>query len=171
MEEDNIVTRLKFFMDSINISNSRFADQAGIPRPSLSQLLTGRNKKISDVIVKQIHDAFPQLSIMWLLFGEGPMLSMSGVTGSFDSRGVENPSENQEFPESDADIFGDSKENGLELPANVAQRAVFKSVANDKKSLENTSNQIKYRLKPRKAIRITVYYDDNSYESFEPAKN
>lgn len=171
MEEDNIVTRLKFFMDSINISNSRFADQAGIPRPSLSQLLTGRNKKISDVIVKQIHDAFPQLSIMWLLFGEGPMLSINASADVSEPVKTENPFENSDIPESDIEIFENLKENGLDIPTNSSQHSVFKPVGGENKSVNRNANHIKYRLKPRKAIRITVYYDDNSYESFEPAKN
>ena len=61
-------------MEYSELSNSQFADRCGIPRPSLSQLLSGRNKKLSDVVVKQIHDAFPQMSVLWLMFGEGDML-------------------------------------------------------------------------------------------------
>lgn len=36
--------------------------------------MSGRNKKISDVLVGAIHKRFPELSVYWLLFGEGPML-------------------------------------------------------------------------------------------------
>ena len=71
--EDNVAIRLKGFMDEMDLTNSQFADKCGIPRPTLSQLLTGRNKKISDVLVGQIHNAFPRLSVLWLLFGEGDM--------------------------------------------------------------------------------------------------
>ena len=59
MEEENVAIRLKLFMEKMGISNSQFADQCGIPRPSLSQLLNGRNKKLSDVIVRQIHERYP----------------------------------------------------------------------------------------------------------------
>ena len=72
--EQNVATRLKLFMDNQGLSHSQFADRSSIPRPTLSQLLSGRNKKISDVLVGQIHRAFPQLSVLWLLFGEGEML-------------------------------------------------------------------------------------------------
>ena len=74
MNDDNVAIRLKGFIDEMGLTNSQFADQCGIPRPSLSQILTGRNKKISDVIVGQIHTAYPRLSVLWLLFGEGDML-------------------------------------------------------------------------------------------------
>lgn len=75
MDDDNVAIRLKGFIDSQGLSHSQFADRCGIPRPSLSQILSGRNKKVSDVIIGQIHKAFPSLSVLWLLFGEGEMLS------------------------------------------------------------------------------------------------
>lgn len=92
MEDDNIAIRLKGFIDSCGLSHSQFADKCGIPRPSLSQILSGRNKKISDVIIGQIHRAFPDLSVMWLLFGEGSMLSVSnqGDEGAGSEAGAGN---------------------------------------------------------------------------------
>ncbi len=76
MEEDNVAIRLKGLIQALGVTNSQFADKCGIPRPSLSQLLGGRNKKISDVIVGQIHQAYPEVNILWLLFGEGPMMNI-----------------------------------------------------------------------------------------------
>lgn len=73
MEGENIAIRLKGFIDSLGITNSQFADNCGIPRPSLSQIISGRNKKVSDLIVGQIHKRYPELSVLWLLFGEGEM--------------------------------------------------------------------------------------------------
>ena len=70
----DIVTRLKMFLDKSGIANSQFADTCGIPRPTLSQLLNGRNKKVSDEVFAKIHRAYPQLNIMWLMFGDGTMM-------------------------------------------------------------------------------------------------
>ena len=69
----DIVNRLKLFMDSESIGSTQFADACKIPRPTLSQILSGRNKKISDEVISKIHEAYPRLSVLWLLFGEGPM--------------------------------------------------------------------------------------------------
>lgn len=91
MDTDNVAIRLKGFIDSQKLSHSQFSDRCGIPRPSLSQILSGRNKKVSDVIIGQIHRAFPNLSILWLLFGEGPMLLPSG-DGSGNSAATNAPS-------------------------------------------------------------------------------
>lgn len=77
MEEDNVAIRLKGLIQALGVTNSQFADKCGIPRPSLSQLLGGRNKKISDIIVGQIHQAYPEVNVLWLLFGEGPMMNVN----------------------------------------------------------------------------------------------
>ncbi|HAP30195.1 MAG TPA: hypothetical protein DCR26_08745 [Porphyromonadaceae bacterium] len=69
----DLVNRLKFFLEKNNIAISQFADTCGIPRPTLSQILNGRNKKISDELISKIHAAYPALSVLWLMFGEGSM--------------------------------------------------------------------------------------------------
>ena len=73
MSDSNFAIRLKLFMDALGLSSSQLADRCGIPRPSLSAILAGRNKKISDTLIGQIHSEFPQLSVLWLMFGEGDM--------------------------------------------------------------------------------------------------
>lgn len=82
MEDDNVAIRLKGFIQALGVTNSQFADRCGIPRPSLSQLLGGRNKKISDVIVGQIHQAYPEMNVLWLLFGEGSMMVNNAASSS-----------------------------------------------------------------------------------------
>ena len=74
----DLVSRLKFFLHHNGITNSTFADTCDIPRPTLSQLLKGRNKKVSDELISKIHSAYPTLNIMWLMFGDGEMI-VSGL--------------------------------------------------------------------------------------------
>jgi predicted transcriptional regulator len=52
----DIVTRLKQFMDYTQLPSSQFADQAQIPRPTLSQIMNGRNKKISNELITKLHE-------------------------------------------------------------------------------------------------------------------
>lgn len=66
----DLLTRLNNFMQKQRMSSSQFADAIGIPRPSMSQILNGRNKKISNEFIEKLHQAFPALDMMWLLFGE-----------------------------------------------------------------------------------------------------
>lgn len=70
----DLVNRLKLFMQTNDIAISQFADNCKIPRPTMSQILNGRNKKISDELISKIHLAYPELSVLWLMFGEGSMI-------------------------------------------------------------------------------------------------
>lgn len=75
----DLVSRLKIYMDKNGISSSLFADTCNIPRPTMSQILNGRNKKISDELISKIHSAYPDLSVLWLMFGEGNMTALSNI--------------------------------------------------------------------------------------------
>ena len=75
----DISSRLKEFLDYTGMQSTQFADSCSIPRPSFSQLLRGRNKKVSDEVITKIHESFPQLSILWLMFGEGNMVTSSNI--------------------------------------------------------------------------------------------
>lgn len=163
MEEENVAVRLKLFMDQMGISNSQFADQCGIPRPSLSQLLNGRNKKISDVIVRQIHDRYPELSVLWLMFGEGNMLNPTPLSSALASEG-------EKFMDDDADDDENFEENQLTTPINVVQMPINKAVKDVFKATEIIGKIDKNSSNPRKVRSITVFYDDNSYETFIPSK-
>lgn len=56
------------------LSPTQFADTIGVSRPIVSHILSGRNKPSLEVVQK-IVGAFPDLSLRWLLNGEGPMLA------------------------------------------------------------------------------------------------
>lgn len=82
----DLVNRLKFFMESNDIAISQFADTCRIPRPTMSQILNGRNKKVSDELISKIHSAFPELSVLWLMFGEGEMTANPNTLPSSDQK-------------------------------------------------------------------------------------
>lgn len=151
MNEGNVAIRLKVFIDSTDLTSSQFADQCGIPRPSLSQLLTGRNKKISDIIISQIHSAFPKLSVMWLLFGEGPMLT----------------EENNEISENPA---VESEKRQAQI-ANEQDKSLFIKIREERLNdeIKKLNSELeKLKKSPRKVSQITVYYDDSTFETFYP---
>ena len=163
MSEENIATRLKVFFESKHLSSTQFADACGIARPSLSQILTGRNKKISDIIIGQIHRAFPELSVVWLLFGEGEMLVA-------DSKNCPENNEVEIIPDQSAAVSENSKENGVNSPLNVSHSTLNQTVASN---LRTPCSQMQIAVKPekqRKISHITVYYDDQTFETFVPKK-
>ena len=65
-----ILERLKTILSHFNLTPSSFADATGVPRSSISHLLSGRNKPSLDFILKLVHE-FPEVDLYWLLFGKG----------------------------------------------------------------------------------------------------
>lgn len=172
-----IALRLKEYIDSMGIQTSQFADACGIPRPSLSQLLNGRNKKVSDKVIRQIHEAFPSLSVLWLLLGEGPMLNGENIQFSepqnrekessdppqssiFEEDGVENTGLfNNE-------IFASNKlmiDSAPVQPSRNAEKSI--PVSNFKSQQATVSVEVGSRLKVK---NIMVVYCDGSVELFVP---
>ncbi len=167
MEEENIATRLKLFFESRGLSSSQFADSCGIPRPTLSQITSGRNKKISDKLIGQVHAAYPSLSVMWLLFGEGDMMvrdaSMPDEQGELDASDEKIASEGTQSMENAKEIAVNSAANSCIYPVNQGVRP------NDQQS----ALRLKIAETPpmmKKISHITVYYDDSTFETFYPRK-
>lgn len=227
MDKENVDAlniRLKVFMDSTGLNNSQFADRCGLPRPSFSQLLSGRNKKVSDVVLTRIHDAFPQLNMLWLMFGEGDMLKADGaglaaVSGGESGKGASGSSDsdiqgargsglggglfaamgdgqysprpypvseeegrlpfadenygydNRKFPTDGREGFGFHREKGPILPLSQTQEADIERISSLMAAKISGDLQQDLRKTPRKVVRITVFYDDNSYETFAPTSD
>lgn len=187
--DNTIASRMKMFIDSAGLTSTQFADMCGIARPSLSQILSGRNKKISDKIISLIHKTFPDLSVLWLLFGEGPVKNSSiggnesisgtgrsrnleggvinfGTEKEGDSLGImaENPGELTKGTLS----YNNSRENGLNdhnIGSNYSKNSSLEvniQLLDLQRQIENLKNN------PRKVLQITIYYDDSTFETFVP---
>lgn len=157
----DIVSRIKTFLSVNGISNSIFADKCDIPRPTLSQLLNGRNKKVSNEVLDKIHIAYPDLSMMWLMFGEGEMLSEIGKNITKVQSSIFD--ENEEF---ETEKIIDSNDTNIEDASSVAMvlQSLSKTVDNNKKiKQEGLSDE-------KRIVNIMVFYSDNSFESFVPSK-
>jgi len=63
-----IVDRIKKIISDNNLSNSSFADKIGVPRSSISHVLSGRNNPSLDLIIK-IVKSFDEINANFLLTG------------------------------------------------------------------------------------------------------
>ncbi len=161
----DIVSRLKKFISYLAVPVTQFADNCSIPRPTLSQLLNGRNKKVSDEFIGKIHETYPQLSVLWLMFGEGDMIHSA-------NNEISTPKE--------ASIFDFSNEQHSDRDDIEPQSIDFDThtTGNTNKSLEQTSTILSDNIDPisfntsdtKKIVNIIIYYNDNSFESFIPNK-
>lgn len=174
----DIVSRLKLFLQQNGIANSQFADTCEIPRPTLSQLLNGRNKKVSDEIISKIHRAYPSLNVMWLMFGDGdmfvggrqtglsefdnPMLSSSVMSGSSQR--------NADLSKSRQPInFGDDDGGVNDVTQNPSMGNLTDTLRNIAMSVGKKNTNQTVQSGARKVTNILVFYSDNSFESFTPA--
>ena len=157
----DIVSRIKTFLSLNGIAYSIFADKCDIPRPTLSQLLNGRNKKISNEVLDKIHVAYPELSMMWLMFGEGEMMSEIGKNITNLQSSIFD--ENEEFNE---DIESDDiKQNHVQdaNPVVEALRSLSMNMVKTQDKSGSSENE-------KRIVNIMVFYSDNSFESFVPNK-
>lgn len=180
MQEENIAIRLKFLISELGINSSVFADNCGISRATLSQLLTGRNKKISDVLISQIHKAYPDLSILWLLFNEGEMW-MNGKAeseennsnGNVNSEASQNSchkknTENLNFSNDDPSTCIFPEGNSLNHSEHTYQNTPPQQINSYLNSAGLISEIKNLRSKIKKVVQITIYYDDSTFEAFYP---
>lgn len=174
----NIVDRLKDYMDYIGMASTQFADVANIPRPTISQILNGRNRKISNEVIEKLHQGFPDLNIMWLLFGDGDMKvalrnrgqeqsvqyfpntthsSVSNNGPQFSS--FPNPGDKNSSPMQSSNIdefVNDTVHNRINVEENALASHQVSSIPVSATSKEK---KIKY---------IMVFFNDNSFEVLRP---
>ncbi len=62
--------RIEFIMNGYGLTSSQFADKTGIPRASVSHILSGRNKPSLEVLQK-VASVFPEVDLQWLMLGVG----------------------------------------------------------------------------------------------------
>ena len=176
----DIVTRLKEFINYLNIPVTQFADNCSIPRPTLSQLLNGRNKKVSDELIG--------------MFGEGDMLHNSNieisrpknddipVNSAIQSSEKEENSPSIDFnnlftqnPSEKISVADSSKESSfrasLDFTADTNRQSDTQhmTIGSDFDGSTASANTITFNPDSnRKIVNIIVYYSDNSFESFVP---
>ncbi len=175
----DIVTRLKEFINHESVAITQFADNCKIPRPTLSQLLNGRNKKVSDEFISKIHEAYPKLSVLWLMFGEGDMLHEENIKTSepqndsiFGFDAMQPTDSEEQSPRIDFDKNYSEKEsdNSQEVTDGLQGLNSATIDINDGPAGVNPAKPtITFNPYSKKRIvNIIVYYDDNSFESFVP---
>ena len=66
--------RIALVLKAKNISSAQLADDLGVQRSGISHILNGRNKPSLEFVQKLIK-LYPDISMQWILFGEGQMMN------------------------------------------------------------------------------------------------
>ena len=182
----DIVARLNSFINQLGMPITQVADSCGIPRPSMTQLLKGRNQKISDDVLRKLHVRFPRLNILWLLCGEGDMLLDGNNETSEAQTGHEMNAEAAELSVNQMSQqtidFGNKYSSADTVLADFGSTVDDSSVA-----FENSGVNVGEIVSPvsanvdkktisfvpgvsgeKKIVNIIIYYNDNSFEAFVP---
>jgi transcriptional regulator with XRE-family HTH domain len=85
-----MLDRIKHLIEFKKLTATQFSEEIGIQRSSLSHVLSGRNKPSLDFMLK-IKDRFPEVSLNWLLLGEGEMYENIDLGLKTQVRSVESP--------------------------------------------------------------------------------
>ncbi len=100
-------SRISLVLKTKNMSSAQLADELGVQRSGISHILNGRNKPSLDFILRLIKK-YPDISVNWLLFGEGAMMNPYPLTGIADG------SQKSSIQKSMLELFADTsmvKEN------------------------------------------------------------
>ena len=68
--ENELSERIQIIIDLKEIQPSKFADEIGVQRSSMSHIIAGRNKPSLDFLQKVVQ-RYPEININWLLSGIG----------------------------------------------------------------------------------------------------
>src|SRR5574344_218547 len=148
--------RIREIMESQHMTQQTFANFIQTSPASLSSIFNSRTKPTLN-IVEAIRSKIPNININWLLFGEGKMYMDNSSVSQPESHG-----------EGEAVL-----DFGIDSPEETQQPNLssipLQPVRNNRQ--EPIKTEIKYIDKPqRKITEIRVYFDDLTYESFEPKK-
>ena len=139
-----------------------FADYIGLAPATLSSIFNGRTRPTLNV-VEALKRKIPNINFDWLMLGVGPMY-LDQATG--------------DQPQDDTSVSREKIENPMldfdqapsPTPQNAPQRMSFvNSVRSTRPEIER--EDLKIVDKPqRRVIEIRVFYDDQTWDTFVPAK-
>lgn len=76
VNSEQFAERLQMLFDYYELSAGTFADEIEVGRPSISHILSGRNKPSLDFVMKVVK-RFKEVDLYWLLNGKGSFPSTS----------------------------------------------------------------------------------------------
>lgn len=142
--------RIYQFMKQQGMSQKQFASELCVAEATLSSIFTGRTRP-TNALISAIHERFPEVSIPWLMFGEGDMFVGETVKETSAPAPLSSPQ---------GDMFASSSPSAQVLDTAIPPT----STPSPAPILRET---IKYIDKPqRKITEIRVFFDDGTYETF-----
>lgn len=173
--------RIQSIMEFYGMTQQEFALKLGLSAATISSLFTGRTNPTNKHVMA-IHEAFPQVDVSWLMFGEGDMLGTDAATtegemalsldGSVPTEGIAVPT---------TDLFSSQIIDAPAISMGGEMAGLPRThsrTANGAHRGREHANLMQAQLmasaaaidKPlRKIKEIRVFFDDGTFEAFAPS--
>ena len=160
--------RIRQIMESQHMTQQVFSDFIGVGAATLSSIFNGRTRPTLN-IVEAIKKKIPNISTDWLMFGSGEMYlpepDLADTAPSYSKQ----PGEERIQPQSLMLDFNVAQDPVSSPPMPSQPSSHFNGVRSTRP--ETVREEIKYVDRPqRRVIEIRVFYDDQTWDTFVPAK-
>lgn len=156
------------------LTSAKFADMIGVPRSSISHVLSGRNNPSLDFVQKVLH-SFPNIDTDWLLDGQGTMYKRDPQKILFED---EEDFENE--PESEVDAIEDEPEDESDDQPEESHKSEQETQQNrpvqpantqhaNAQQAENDAAIAFSALGNKKVVRIVIFYTDKTFVDYSPS--
>ena len=158
--------RIRQIMESQHMTQQVFAEFIGVGAATLSSIFNDRTRPTLN-IVEAIKKKIPNISTDWLMFGSGDMYLSENPTPNAGSESGFQSADNRQVGYSPMFDFN-------ETSSPTPQSSFLQSQnVNSVKSTRSENDRLEVKLidKPqRKIVEIRVFYDDQTFDTFEPKK-
>ncbi|MCD8287883.1 MAG: helix-turn-helix domain-containing protein [Porphyromonadaceae bacterium] len=157
-KDKDLKERIKWIIRQYAVNDANFAQKIQTNRSTLSQCINGSNGVSKELLLK-IHEAYPQISVEWLLLGEG-----SPTRDDLQRRDdVYYQSKNAAAQVRNEDRLEYGKDLVLESGKKESLSSDNKenTVKNGSMSVLNKTENIGHRV-----VKIMIFYSDNTFETY-----
>jgi transcriptional regulator with XRE-family HTH domain len=153
-----MLDRIQLIIKSKNLTASKFADEIGVQRSSISHLLSGRNKPSLELIQKTL-SRFPEIRTEWLINGNGQMykelqLFNSDVLSAEELNNQLNIKTDNEIDEAEELISDNNEDTQESYEPEYHQHSPVSSPIN--------------QSSVRSIEKIVVFYSDKTFSEYKP---
>jgi transcriptional regulator with XRE-family HTH domain len=165
--------RIQLILKTKNISASKFADEIGVQRSSISHIVSGRNNPSLDFIQKIIK-RFPDINSDWIIFGKGSMYKEPDLFTTSEENKTETAGHNDEIQDSqdDIDVWKIAEVAKNEEKLNELTRNELKNLSSGKNKNATTINKevtkpIRSETHSKIIERIIIFYSDKTCTEYK----
>lgn len=186
-------SRIALVLKAKNISPAQLADELGVQRSGISHILNGRNKPSLDFIQKLLK-RYPDISMSWLMFGDGPMMNpyplkdtlvkdwiVGGQPSLLDLFEVPDQEDDKDqTPEgTNTIIMGGLNIENEEIKHDIEQLTEKAQKNNNLiTAIESDNNEVKQNHNPAEKnptkpeiTRIVIFYSDRTFIEYSPGES